>query len=377
MAAADSVLEKLADPSDPQARAEAHRLLFAAIATGYQTVFADPDSPDFVPSVSSVLNTVGVNPDFIYGAARIDSNGVYRLSGIRGDGVFVLLDLVAGGLGPMEELGPSVGTIDLDACTLGPGGAFDILLGGERPQDHAGDWFALDPRAVTIGLRHAYYDWGKGQDLRIAIERVDRPSRALPMPAEEIERRLGHLADFAARYAGFALGYGERLRAQGFVNRLQYDDWAGRGGVAGQHYYQGIFQLLPGDAMIVETALPDAVRYWNIQLNDPLWNTIDWIDHQSSLNAHQAVLDSDGRFRAVIALDDPGVPNWLDPAGRQEGSLMLRWTGASSGPEPTLKIVPAADIRSHLPADTGIVTAQQRGELLRKRRQGAQWRKRW
>ena len=147
--------------------------------------------------------------------------------------------------------------------------------------------------------------------------------------------------------------------------------------MAGQHYYQGIFRLEAGQAMIIDTAMPDQVRYWNVQLNDPLWNTIDWINHQSSLNGGQAVLDSDGRFRAVIAIDDPGVPNWLDPAGWLEGSLMLRWTGASSGPEPVLKIVPAAGIRAHLPSDTPVVTPEQRDEALRRRRRGAQWRRRW
>lgn len=377
MTSADSVLDRLTDPADPQARAEAHRLLFAALATGYQTAFADADQPDFVPSVSNVLNTVGVNPDFIYGAARIDGSGIYRLSGQRGDGVFIFIDLVAGGLGPMEQLGPSVGMIDLDACTLGPGGAFDILVSGERPDGHTGDWFPLDPRAVTIGLRHAYYNWGVGRELRIAIERVDRPVGGAPMPAAEIVHRLDRLSAFVERYAGFALGYGQRQRAQGFINSLEYDDWAGRGGVAGQHYYQGIFRLEAGQAMIIDTAMPDQVRYWNVQLNDPLWNTIDWINHQSSLNGGQAVLDSDGRFRAVIAIDDPGVPNWLDPAGWLEGSLMLRWTGASSGPEPVLKIVPAAEIRAHLPSDTPVVTPEQRDEALRRRRRGAQWRRRW
>jgi len=346
-------------------------------ATGYQTAFGDADQPDFVPSVSNVLNTVGVNPDFIYGAARIDGSGIYRLSGQRGDGVFIFIDLVAGGLGPMEQLGPSVGMIDLDACTLGPGGAFDILVSGERPDGHTGDWFPLDPRAVTIGLRHAYYNWGVGRELRIAIERVDRPVGGAPMPAAEIVHRLDRLSAFVERYAGFALGYGQRQRAQGFINSLEYDDWAGRGGVAGQHYYQGIFRLEAGQAMIIDTAMPDQVRYWNVQLNDPLWNTIDWINHQSSLNGGQAVLDSDGRFRAVIAIDDPGVPNWLDPAGWLEGSLMLRWTGASSGPEPVLKIVPAAERRAHLPSDTPVVTPEQRDEALRRRRRGAQWRRRW
>lgn len=377
MTQAEHVLDRLIDPNDPQARAEGNRLLTAIIATGYQMLFSDADAPDFVPTVSSVLNTVGVNPDFIYGATRIDGTGSYRLSGTRGDGVFVLLDFSAGGLGPMDELGPSVGMLDLDDYTFGPGGTFDILLSSERPEGHDGDWFRLDPRATTAGLRHAYYHWGKGQELRIAIERTDRPVTSHRFTAAEIDHRLQRLAAFVERYATFALGYGQRQRAEGYVNRLEHDDWAGRGGVAGQHYYQGIFRLAADEAMIVETDLPERVKFWNIQLNDPMWNTIDWINHQSSLNAGQAMIDSDGRFRAVIAVTDPGVANWLDPAGRREGSLMLRWTGASSGPEPTVSVVKAADVLAHLPADVARITPEDRQEVLRARRRGAQWRRRW
>ena len=38
----------------------------------------------------------------------------------------------------------------------------------------------------------------------------------------------------------------------------------------------------------------------------------------------KAALDS-GKFRAVISLEDPGVPNWLDPAGYTEGGIYGRW----------------------------------------------------
>lgn len=377
MAKAEQALDRLADPDDPQARQEAYRLMFAAIASGYQTAFTDLDVPEFVPAVSNILNTVGVNPDFIYGYARIDGTGVYRLSGIRGDAVFVFLDFTAGGLGVLDELGPSVGMLDLDKFTIGADGRFDILLSAERPNGHKGDWFPLDPRATTASLRRAYYHWGEGQDTRIAIDRLDKPVNAGRLDAAEVARRLQKLAEHVDRYVAFALGYSERHRSQGYINRLEHDDWAGRGGVSGQHYYQGIFRLQPGEAMIIETELPEQVRYWNIQLNDALWNTIDWVNHQSSLNGGQARLDTDGSFRAVIALEDPGVPNWLDPAGRHEGSLMLRWTEATSGPEPRLRIVPAAQVRTHLPADTPAVTAHQRQEMLLRRRQGAQWRHRW
>lgn len=377
LAKAESVLSLLADPSDPLARQEAYRLMFMALAAGFQSTFVDPDHPEFTCAVSNVMNSVGVNPDFIYGSAAIRGEGSYRLSGKRGGGVFVLFDINAGSIGVLDAFGPSVGFIDLDECTLGPEGSFDILLSAQRPDGYGGDWVKLDPRACNIAVRRAYYNWGGEEEARIAIERIDRPIGPSRLDAAEIARRLSALSSFVERYVGFAMSYGARQRAQGMVNRLEHDDWAGRGGLAGQHYYQGIFALEPGQAMILETELPDTVRYWNIQLNDPLWNTIEWFNRQSSLNGAQAVLDSDGLFRAVIAVDDPGVPNWLDPGGHLTGSLMLRWTQASSGPEPRLRIVDAATVRDHLPPDTPVVSADARQQMLRRRLRASQWRHRW
>ncbi len=377
LAQADQILALLDDPADPAARQDAYRLLFLTLGAGYLSAFADPLAPDFVPLVNNHFNSVGVNPDFIYAYSRIDGAGRYRLSGYRGDGIFLLFDFAAGGLGVMDDLGPSVGMLDADTLSIGPDGSFDVLLSSERPADHDGDWFALDPRAATINVRQASYDWGAGADARLAIERLDRPA-VIPSPdAAAIADRLTRLAGYPQRYAGFALNYPKGQRARGLVNRLEHDDWAGRGGVSGQHYFQGLFRLEPGQALIVDTELPDRVRYWNVQINDMLWNTVDWFNHQSSLNAGQAAIDPDGRFRAVIAPEDPGVPNWLDTGGRLQGSLMLRWTEASSGPEPSLRLVPLAQLRDHLPATTPVVTPDERREALRLRRRGAQLRRRW
>jgi hypothetical protein len=376
MAGADALLGKLADPADPLARQEVYRLLFTTVASGLLGTFTDPDLPDFVPAVNSVLNSVGTNPDFIYASATIDGTGRYRLSGERGEGLFLLFDLIAGGLGVNDELGPSVGTIDADTLTLRDG-RFDLLLSTEKPDSYAGDWFQLDSRARTLSVRQAAYDWGGHREARLAIERLDRPIAPRRPDAAEIAQRLSALAAYPLRYGSFAMSYGEGQRARGLINKLEHDDWAGRGGLAGQHYYQGIFRLAPGEALVIETELPERVRYWNIQLNDPLWNTIDWFNRQSSLNGGQAALDPDGRFRAVIAIEDPGVPNWLDPGGHSEGSLMLRWTEASSGPEPKLTLVPARDVRAHLHPQTATVSPDERQAALRARRRAAQLRRRW
>ena len=132
-----------------QLRQEACRLVFLSLSAGYLTTFADPDLPDFVPAVNTIHNASSANPDFVYYQATIDGTGAYRLTGRRGDALFVLLDIAAGGLGVMDELGPSLGTLDFDELTLGPDGDFDLLLSPVRPSDWPGDWRALDPRART------------------------------------------------------------------------------------------------------------------------------------------------------------------------------------------------------------------------------------
>ncbi len=377
MEGAGQLLALLQDQTDPAQRQEAMRLFFMALSGGFLTTFADPDLPDFVPAVNTHLNGSMTNPDFVYGTAAVDGAGTYRLSGNRGEGLFVFLDIVAGGLGVMDQLGPSCGTIDLDTLSIGPDGGFDLLLAAERPSGWAGDWRPLDPRARTLTLRQASYDWGTGRDGRVAIERLDKPIAPRRRSAADIAERLSALAAYPKRYAGLWINVIRDQAAKGLWNRFEHDDWAGRGGVTGQHYYQGLFRVEPGHALILETALPERVRYWNVQLGDMLWNTIDWMNRQSSLNGGQAEIDSDGRFRAVIALEDPGVPNWLDPGGWSEGAIMLRWTEASSGPEPSLRQVPLAALRDHLPADTPVIPAAQRDQRLRKRRTGVQLRRRW
>jgi hypothetical protein len=377
MAGAGALAGHLRTPEDSLARQELNRLLFLSLGTGFMTTFADAEAPDFVAPVNTVFNASSTNPDFLYLQASVDGAGAYRISGFRGTTLFVHGDIVAGGLGVMQDPGTSVGQFDLDALEIGKDGFFELLLTGERPPQHAGNWLRLDPRANAIVLRQASYDWGREIDARIAIERLDKPMRPRRLGAAEIEHRLRRLAAYPERYAGMWLKHMAGLRSRGLINRFEIDDWAGRGGTSGQYYYQGLFELQPGSVLLLESDVPERCLYWNVQLSDPLWNSVDWVNRQSSLNAKQAHIDGDGRLRAVIALEDPGVPNWLDPGGFDNGSVMIRWNRSSSGPAPTLRSVPIGELTRHLPADTPAVTPTQRDEVLRARRRGIQWRRRW
>ena len=118
-------------------------------------------------------------------------------------------------------------------------------------------------------------------------------------------------------------------------------------------------------------------RYWNFQLNDPYFNAVEYVYRLSSTNGHFAKVSPDGRFRAVISLQDPGTPNWLDPAGFKQGTIYGRWYDCDSSPTPTLTRVKFSELREHLPPDTPVVTPDERAEELRRRVRACQRRRRW
>ena len=64
--------------------------------------------------------------------------------------------------------------------------------------------------------------------------------------------------------------------------------------------------------MIIEVTPPIGL-YWSLSIGNVWWETIDTRSAVASLNGHQAVVDGDGVFRAVIAHRDPGVANWITP----------------------------------------------------------------
>ena len=104
------------------------------------------------------------------------------------------------------------------------------------------------------------------------------------------------------------------------------------------------------------------------------WETTDPMHHRTSINGHQATFDADGGFRAVVAHEDPGVPNWLDPAGWEVGIVLLRWYRATEEQRVQTRKVPLAELRRHLPLDTPHVTRdQRRAEIEARRRALRRW----
>jgi hypothetical protein len=149
------------------------------------------------------------------------------------------------------------------------------------------------------------------------------------------------------------------------------------GGLVGQFYYEGAYELSSDEALILEAKVPAKCTYSSVILTNDIYETTDWYNNQSSLNGAQLRVDGDGIVRVVISAKDPGVPNWLDTAGYPSGAIQGRWNECSATPIPTLRKVPVADVRQSLPVDTPTVTPGQREEAVRERRAQVQQRPLW
>jgi hypothetical protein len=78
-------------------------------------------------------------------------------------------------------------------------------------------------------------------------------------------------------------------------------------------------------------------------------------------------VDSDDVVRFVIAHDDPGVHNWLDTQGFSEGNLGYRNLMSQNPATFRTKLVKRAELLSHLPKDTAMITPAERVQQLQDR----------
>jgi hypothetical protein len=110
-------------------------------------------------------------------------------------------------------------------------------------------------------------------------------------------------------------------------------------------YALGEFRLATDEALVIEGRSPRCT-YWGVQLWNRYMQSLDYRYHRVSINGTQAVLEPDGSFRVVVAHRDPGVPNWIEPAGHPEGLVFCRWLQAESLPEqPSSRVVPVGTLR--------------------------------
>ncbi|OIN81319.1 hypothetical protein [Mycobacterium malmoense] len=334
-----------------------HLLVLAAIGIDEVLRF-DPD-PILAISRTSTddVLTWGMDcPDAIYTRAMMRGGETYRLFGNRGTARYV-------GLQTMDGIVATANVL-VDELEVDPEGNFEVIISAD---ERAGNWMRIDGDNPTLVVRHFFYDWDTEVPSSLRIERIgggsERERRTIDRDAA-ISRQLVALGEFVYANLKFFHDWGGTPTANGFLAPMNLSSV---GGAAENRPVIGRWELQPDEALILEVKPPNGV-YWSYSLGNPWWETIHYGRHQSSLNAHQAVVDPDGLVRAVVCSRDPGVANWLDTAGYSNGAMILRCVRTDTAPTPSTRVVKFDDVASALPKDTKTVTAAERAAIIAARR---------
>lgn len=334
----------------------------------------DPANP-YLLRIPDMLNAAGseprtrplqINPDNVYGYTILDPDGTYVITGRVGEGTDLNISLQAG-LSTTNSLPATVANLNVKQLQINADGTYTVTISA-TPQE--GNWLPLTNGANSVIVRDSLSDWSATPG-RVTIKRTDVPSTPHVIPPALTSAETKSILDTIA-----ASVQQDSIKGQQLVGQVFYlpantttpirESPGAVTGLTAQASVWGNFKLQPGQALVLTVPTIEA-DYTGAELTDVFTQTLPWQSHQISLSNAQVIPDADGYTRYVISPTDPGVPNWLDSSGYDQGSIVLRWQnypGALPTGTPTTQVVNVDDVRNYLPAATPVVTAAQRAEQI-------------
>lgn len=289
------------------------------------------------------------NPDTLYFGARVSAEHEYIVTGTRGTTADLSFQVLAGQYTD-DNVPGSESAFDDRRLTIAEDGSFTAFF-GPGPANGRENYFILAPDAAQLVIREVYSDWSQTPGV-IRLQRADAIGAAPPQMDE---------ATAAKRFAGAGKALVTRVKTW-----LQFPEWfylklpvntmteprLTPGGLATQFSSVGHYELADDQAMIITVPASDA-PYQGFQLGSMWYISLDYVNHQTSLNNAQAQVDPDGMIRMVVSERSPGVVNWVETVGHPRGYLQFRWqrTSRDFTPDdgPQVEIVNLEDVAAKLP----------------------------
>lgn len=276
------------------------------------------------------------NPDTVYFGTRVHPNHDYVVTGQRGTTTDLSFQ-VLGGEYTDDKVPDSQAAFDDRELDIAADGSFRWQL---RP---------TSPSQLVI--REVYGDWSQ-QRGTVTISRLDSAGTPPPrLTRDKLEKRYAtagnQLVNRVKTWLQFPQWFYLNIPGNTMVSpRLT------PGGLATQYSSAGHFDLQPDQALVITVPVTDA-PYLGFQLGSMWYISLDYINHQTSLNASQAQADPDGKIRIVVADQNPGVTNWVETLGHRRGFLQFRWQRVSraltEADGPTVELIDVDAIPATLP----------------------------
>ncbi|BBY02912.1 hypothetical protein [Mycobacterium seoulense] len=272
----------------------------------------DRDHP-FLQSGTGPFTKMGLdNPDTLYFGTRVHANHDYVVTGRRGTTTDLSFQLL-GGEYTDDNVPASQAAFDDRELEIAADGSFE--------------WRVRPTSPGQLVIREVYGDWA-AQRGTLAISRLDTAGTAPPpLTRETIEKRYATAGKQLVNRVKTWLQFPQWFYLDLPVNTMVAPRLT-PGGLATQYSSVGHYDLRPDQALVITVPVSDA-PYLGFQLGSLWYISLDYINHQTSLNNTQAQADPDGKVRIVVADQNPGVTNWVETVGHRRGFLQFRWQRVS------------------------------------------------
>lgn len=329
-------------PSSPLDRAEGFRYLARLTRVGLEAFVerSDPLAPTLFRPVHETVKMGADNPDNHYFWAAVSGEHDYRVSGSRGTVNYLGLGTYVGsyGSGRTDE----TGYVEAKDLAVGPDGRVEVVL---SCREQLGNWLPMRPETGQLIVRQTFLDRSTEVPADLRIERLGGDGKPSPLTPARVEEGLTKAGQLVAGGAAMFASWAEDFQAH--TNELPLFDPArslAAGGDPNIVYYHSYWRLAPSEALVVEARPPECTS-WNFQVNNHWMESLDYRYFRIAINKREAVYEPDGSVRIVVAHEDPGLPNWLETAGHEVGTMCFRWIGAAEHPQPRARVVALEALR--------------------------------
>lgn len=366
--AAGDIIFRETTPDNRVTRATGLRLLARNISLALQFELENRDSthPELLHYFDPLRKQGGDNTDALYLGAPINGQDTYRVSGTRGTAPYFAVTVVEAGTTPWG--GAIAGALFGPDLEVDEEGRFELTL---SPEPHEGNWIQTTPETYRVTFRQFFADWENETPMDAEIECLTASGEAPAVLAlDDLSRGLSEAVNWIRVSTHYWADKLDMWQAQpnqffAFAEMESAKIDATPGGTPLISYWK-----VPCDEVLIVRVRPPDCSYWNCEFGSYWWETMDYRWRLSSTNCHQAELEADGELIVVVSHDDPGLPNWLDPSGHEDGYITFRWMGSQENPRPICTQVSREDLLGHLPQEVRTIDAEGRRRQLEGRRRG-------
>jgi len=319
-------------PRDPFQQAEGVRYLSRLTRAGLEAFveYNDPVFPVLRRMVHENVKMGADNPDNHYMNAQISGSFEYCITGKRNTIDHISFHTQNGDYGTTGGLSPC-GKIDNAELVIEKDGSFEIFLSKEK---RGKNWLRIEDETSLLMVRQTFADRSMEEPAELKIFNLSGPDRPGPLTTRQVDEGLKQASLFVGGASLLFVRWAKGFREH--PNRLpQFDPEISNaaGGDDSIIYYHGYWKLEPDEVLVIE-AIPPNCDAWNFQLNNYWMESLDYRYHNICINKQSAHYEADGMIRIVISHEDPGMPNWIETANHQEGTMCWRWYRIHERSEP-------------------------------------------